>query len=413
MMGRPLHLFDAFGVELEYMIVDSQSLNVRPICDRLMQSISGTETSDLVRGQIAYSNELALHVVELKTHFPAATLAGLAGLFQEEVRTINDHLESFEACLLPTAMHPWMDPFREMKLWPHENNPIYEAYHRIFDCRGHGWANLQSTHLNFPFANNEEFARLHAAIRLILPLVPTLAASSPLSDGRSSGLADTRLEVYRTNSQRVPEVAGLIVPETVSSQTEYRQIILEPMYRAIAPHDPENLLQEEFLNARGAIARFGRGSIEIRLIDIQECPANDIAIAELLIAVLKLLVAEHWTNLATQQQISTEQLAAILRQTTQHAEQTILSDAEFLRGFGFREVGLTGMEFWKELVPQLELPSETHLFLERLFADGTLSTRIQQAVSAKPTHAKLVKVYRQLADCLQEGETFSPTLNTP
>ncbi len=31
-----LHLFEAFGVELEYMIVDRRTLAVRPIADRLL-----------------------------------------------------------------------------------------------------------------------------------------------------------------------------------------------------------------------------------------------------------------------------------------------------------------------------------------------------------------------------------------
>ncbi|HAL85576.1 MAG TPA: hypothetical protein DCM31_01010, partial [Deferribacteraceae bacterium] len=37
------------------------------------------------------------------------------------------------------------------------------------------------------------------------------------------------------------------------------------MYRDIAPYDPECILQEEWLNSRGAIARFDRKAIEIRL----------------------------------------------------------------------------------------------------------------------------------------------------
>ena len=53
-------------------------------------------------------------------------------------------------------MHPWMDP-RAASLWPHEYGEVYAAYDRIFDCRRHGWANLQSVHLNLPFADEREF----------------------------------------------------------------------------------------------------------------------------------------------------------------------------------------------------------------------------------------------------------------
>src|SRR5678809_520166 len=93
-----------------------------------------------------------------------------------------------------------MNPERETRLWPHEDNEIYEAFDRVFGCTGHGWSNLQCTHLNLPFAGDAEFARLHAAIRLVLPIIPALAASSPILDSRLTGLMDTRLHCYRAVS---------------------------------------------------------------------------------------------------------------------------------------------------------------------------------------------------------------------
>ena len=49
---------------------------------------------------------------------------------------------------MPTAMHPWMNPRIETRIWQRENAEIYTAYDRIFDCNRHGWANLQSMQLN-------------------------------------------------------------------------------------------------------------------------------------------------------------------------------------------------------------------------------------------------------------------------
>ena len=88
------------------------------------------------------------------------------------IRTLATLPQPVIARLLPTAMHPWMDPDRDLRLWPHEASAVYEAFNRIFSCRGHGWANLQSAHINLPFANDEEFGRLHAAIRAVLPIIP-------------------------------------------------------------------------------------------------------------------------------------------------------------------------------------------------------------------------------------------------
>ena len=83
---------------------------------------------------------------------------------------MNALLSPMGARLMPTAMHPWMDPNR-VQLWPHGTRVVYETFDRIFSCKGHGWANLQSQQINLPFASDEEFARLHAAIRFLLPIL--------------------------------------------------------------------------------------------------------------------------------------------------------------------------------------------------------------------------------------------------
>jgi gamma-glutamyl:cysteine ligase YbdK (ATP-grasp superfamily) len=204
----PLKLFDGIGIELEYMIVDTESLSVRPIADELLKSVGGGYDLQVELGAIAWSNELALHVIEMKCNGPVPTLSGLAAQFQEHVGRMRELLRPLSGRLLPTAMHPWMDPDRELRLWPHENDVIYQTFDRIFDCRGHGWSNLQSMHINLPFSNDEEFGRLHAAMRMILPLLPALAASSPLVEGKLTGLMDTRVDVYRTNARRIPRAVG-------------------------------------------------------------------------------------------------------------------------------------------------------------------------------------------------------------
>ena len=176
--GPPRSLFSAFGVELEYMIVDAQSLSVRAIADELLCTTAGDLSGEVDRGEICWSNELVAHVVEHKVGKPAGALEPLPALFQNNVHEMNSILSKSGAQLMPAGMHPWMDPEHETRLWPHEYGEVYRAFDRIFGCRGHGWANLQSAHLNLPFADDGEFARLHAAIRLLLPILPALAASA-------------------------------------------------------------------------------------------------------------------------------------------------------------------------------------------------------------------------------------------
>ncbi|MDA1161823.1 MAG: glutamate-cysteine ligase family protein [Planctomycetota bacterium] len=416
-----LHLFDAVGVELEYMIVDARWLDVNPITDKLFERVCGHIVSDVEHDDVDWSNELVRHVVELKTSQPARSLAGLEQKFQTHVQTINRELKPLGSRLLPSAMHPWMDPHAEMQLWPHDNRVIYEVFNRIFDCRGHGWANLQSMHLNLPFcgaaALDDEFGRLHAAIRLLLPILPTIAASSPIVDGRLTGLLDNRLEVYRTNARRLNTIVGRVIPEPVFTQDDYQRLIFDPMFAEIAPHDPDGVLKDEFLNARGAIARFGRGSIEIRVIDIQECPAADLAVAAATVAVLKALVHEQWSTLADQQLMLVEPLHNILLGTIRDADETLISDADFLRLLGWRgETPCRAIDLWRDLLDRCDTlfsPTETIAgAMDTILSHGPLARRVVRSLPAEPSREQLAAVYRELADCLAEGRLFESCRHT-
>ena len=406
-----LRLFQAYGVELEYMIVDAATLDVRAIADELMRDATGggEYVGEVEAGDVSWSNELVAHVVELKTTEPATSLAGLQNAFGEQVRRINELLAPRGARLMPGGMHPWMDPLRETKLWAHDANAIYEAFDKIFDCRGHGWSNLQSVHLNLPFADDEEFGRLHAAIRLVLPILPALAASSPIVEGVVTGTLDTRLDVYRTNSRRIPSITGHVVPEAVFTEADYRHTILSCLYADIAGHDPEGILQHEWLNARGAIARFERNTIEIRVLDVQECPAADVAICGLTVGVLRALVNERFTSLAEQQAWSAERLAPIFLAALREGERAVVRDPEFLRLFGLHAASSTLADLWRHIdetvADRPDRTTETDAALRVILDKGPLARRILQALpGAAPERGALREVYSQLSDCLAQGE---------
>ncbi len=404
---RRLHLFEGYGIELEYMIVDAGTLSVLPVADRVLESQAGSLVSEVEVGPLCWSNELVLHVIELKTNGPAVALDGLAEQFQAGVATVNHHLQALGGRLMPSAMHPWMDPHRETRLWPHENSPIYDSYDKIFGCQGHGWANLQSAHINLPFQGDMEFGALHAAIRLLLPILPALAASSPMLDGCLSGVLDSRLEVYRHNQKRIPEIAGRVIPEPAFSHFAYIHDILDPMYRAIAAFDPSGILQDEWLNSRGAIARFERDTIEIRVLDVQECPAADLAIATLIAETLKALTCERWQSIAQQMTWAVSPLADLFEECVHDGEQTLIADRAYLAAFGFPSEQACAGELWQHLAQELfsgnrEVPAP----LQTIFAHGPLSRRLLRALGAEPQRAHRTEVYRELCDCLAEGRMF-------
>jgi gamma-glutamyl:cysteine ligase YbdK (ATP-grasp superfamily) len=268
-------------------------------------------------------------------------------------------------------------------------------------------------HLNLPFADAAEFGRLHAAIRLVLPLLPALAASSPIQDGRPTGFLDNRLRAYRTNCQRVPCITGQVIPEPVFDPDDYQERILGRIYREIAPLDPAGLLQEEWLNARGAIARFERNAIEIRLLDVQEAPRADLSIALAVVAVLKAMTAERWLGYAEQQTITNDTLVPILNAAIQDAEEAAIDDPRYLAAFGIRARSRVSLrEVWRSLLAEV-LPAQeaaNRSWLETLnfiLDEGCLSRRILKATGPAPDLSRLRVVYSELCQCLARNRLFS------
>lgn len=408
-MPAALHAFAGHGIELEYMIVDRDTLAPRPIADTLLEAAGAPAgATEAGRGRFGWSNEIVRHLVEIKTLRPAAMLEPLAADFQAEVGAASRLLAPLGARLMPTGMHPWMDPVVDTCLWPHGQAPLYQAYDRIFDCRQHGQANVQSMHLNLPFAGDAEFARLHAAVRLVLPILPALAAASPLADGRPGAHLDGRMAAYCTAVRRVPSVIGQVIPDTVGSEAEYRDRVLAPMYRDIAPLDPEGLMRHEWLNARGAIPRFERSALEIRVIDVQECPLADLAIAAATTSVVHAVYDDRWSPLAAQQAIPTGALAKILHDCIRDADQAVIDDAGYLRLLGLSTGAYRAGALWRHLVTRTGLKRSSFWAapLRLLLDEGPLARRILRALGPEPSHERLCEVYRTLCDRLETGRLF-------
>ncbi len=412
-----LQLFAAYGIELEYMLVDRKTLNVRPVADQVLATAAGQPTSDFESGSITWSNELALHVIELKGTQPASDLISLGGSLQQAIQQIQPALAAHNVVLLPTGMHPWMDPTTQTQLWPHESAEIYQAYHRVFNCFAHGWANVQSVHLNLPFADDLQFARLHAAARLILPILPALTASSPIVEQQKGPWRDSRMLNVRDHCQRIPFLTGQLIPEPIFDEATYRAEIFARLRELIEPHDHDRVFDPNFLNARGAIARFDRGSIELRVMDMQEYPAADVAICALVIVVLKALVREQWQPLESQKRLATAPLSQLLDQVSARAEETVIDDKSYLQQFGIRDRSISACDLWRYLLEagkQHEpVLSQFQATLENIFRFGSLATRIERAIGDDYRHENLLDVYRQLSQCLLAGKPFLPHRNTP
>lgn len=408
-MNPIYRLFEGYGIELEYMIVDQFSTAVSGIADKLLADAAGEGAYRYDCGTIGWSNELARHVIELKNIEPAGSLNELSTDFHKQVDSINDHLNKYDCRLMPSGMHPFMDPLRESLLWPVDDEDIYKTFDHIFNCQGHGWTNLQSIHCNISFSNDDEFARLHAAIRLVLPLLPALCASTPIVEGRATGFLDNRLEFYRNNQKKLPLMTGHVIPEPVFSRDEYESVILQPMYRQIAPFDPERILQYEWLNSRGAIARFERMAIEIRLMDIQECPMVDIAVCALVIETIKALAFEKISSFREQKLFSEVELEKILLKTIRSGCSTTITNSDYLQALGLKGITtMNALTIWETFARDI-LPEDhfAHNGLRTLFSHGTLAKRILSTSGSHPSREQLILLNKKLCDCLRDNKPYA------
>lgn len=401
-------IFSVLGIEIEYMLVDKDTLNVQPKSDLILKALAGEQVDDFELGDIAISNELVMHVLELKNNGPKSPTAPIAEHFVKAIAQLQPVLDQHNLILLPTGAHPWMNPHEETVYWPYGSKEIYQQYDAIFDCQGHGWSNLQSMHVNLPYANKEEFNQLHNVIRLILPLIPALAASSPFLDGKATGLLDSRLYYYCRNQKRIPSIAGDLIPEFIVSEEQYQKEILTPMYRDIKPYDPKGILQHSWLNSRAAIPKFDLKAIEIRVTDNQECPEADIAIAKAILAIL-----DHWHNHShyhLDKPCDTLRLKHIFDLSLTKGMTSEVSDKELLRQWQLPLQPCSIRNIWSSLIDTVSsaLSQKEQIALEVILKQGSLSERILAAAGAQATHDELRHVYQQLAHCLISNQQFMP-----
>ncbi|HEX2078543.1 MAG TPA: glutamate-cysteine ligase family protein [Longimicrobium sp.] len=270
--------FEVAGMELEYPTVD-RDLNVVSLVEPAFRVVAGRGTSDVDLGAVGFSNEIADHVFEIKTQEPVRSLADAERMLAEGIQRFSAVLHAeFGARLMPTGMHPWFDP-RKGRLWTRSGLRIYTTYARLFDVRTHGWMNVHAAHLNLPLGREVDAMAMHTAAALLIPYLPAVAASSPMYDGELQPAVDGRLAWILEHQARIPESCGELVPEYVESFGEYRKKILAPMYRALDRLPDTGAIRHEFFNTRGAILRFARRAMEVRVLDTQECVKMDVAVA--------------------------------------------------------------------------------------------------------------------------------------
>jgi hypothetical protein len=175
--------------------------------------------------------------------------------------------------------------------------------------------------------------------------------------------------------------------------------VLAPLYAQLAPYDPGGVLRHEWANARGAIARFERNALEIRVVDVQECPAADVALAAAVIDLVQLFYEENHGF-----EPDTAELAAIFLACARDAERARIDSALYGRRGEASEV-------WAALAERMRDAPHRGLwqpYLRFVLERGPLARRMLQASGGEPSREALEQLYAKLRECLARGVMFDP-----
>ncbi|MCS7130605.1 MAG: glutamate-cysteine ligase family protein [Archaeoglobaceae archaeon] len=363
------------GPEHEFSIND-ENFNALPISDRIIKKIAGRVVNEVKLGKIFVGKELQKHVIELRADEPFENLSAFEETMQSGLEELLSFLDKYR--LLGLGMHPFLK-LNEAKVWDHRDRRLYEAYDRIFNLRQHGWLNIQSFQLNLSFSDEREAIEMHDKLRILLPYLTAIASASPFCEGKQS-FVDTRVHFYRLNQKEIPLICNDVIPEKVSSLKEYKEI-LKKIYSELAKRDAY-VLCREWVNSRGAIFRFSRDCIEIKIMDEQECIKSDVALSAFIISILRAEIEE----------LPREELIMKLNSAIANGTAELKDELKVLFKKAWENAENEERDYLKIVYDRIE--------------NGSLGERILAKVKSNESE-ELIKLCEKLSDCLEKNKVFS------
>jgi carboxylate-amine ligase len=146
--------------------------------------------------------------------------------------------------------------------------------------------------------------------------------------------------------------------------------------------------------------------------DIQECPAADLAIASLVIETIKALVNEEFVSCEQQMKWKTEALVPIFDQAAEKAEDSTIDSDDYLAMFGYPEHTAKASELWRFIWDTLNASTNSLLHwkpqIDVILKEGSLATRISKSIGPNLDRETMTTVYKKLASCLDQNKVFLP-----
>lgn len=394
-------LLSAYSLSVEHSIVHRDTLAVLPLAEGVLAALASIPTPEGQRRDLELAAGHAGHSLVMRSTKVMRKPAKWSTKLHELSTSVLAVLEPHQATLLSGGAHPLYVPARDHTVGHALAPEIRDVHGAVFDTRAHGWSNDQALGLGVHF-DKGEFAKAHAAVRLLLPLIPGLTAASPVLEGKVADAMDARLIGRAQAFARVPELMGGHVPEAVFDPDEHDRAILSPIAQALASHDPGNLLDPQWMDGRVATSQIDRGIISLHVIDTQECANADIAIVEFIITVLKALVQGRWVSNYLQRAWAAEDLQAILQTTITDGDRAAIGNRDYLLMFGLlQQEAMPVLKVWQHIFVELygELGVSTRTHIAHILEHGTLASRILANIGKRGGGDKILAAYQRLALC--------------
>jgi gamma-glutamyl:cysteine ligase YbdK (ATP-grasp superfamily) len=389
---------EVFGPEHEYSLVN-QDLSPMPISDKIIKGYCGKIVNFIELPKFTFGKELQLHVMEIKANEPFKSPVQFEETMQNAVETLSGIVQKHGVNLLGTGMHPLLR-LNETAVWPHYHRKIYGKFAKIFNLNQHGWLNIQSFHLNLPYQQEADGARIHNYLANLAAYLPAVAASSPIYEGKNGTAVDNRLEFYKVNQKEIPSVTGEVIPEYAKSLSQYKRDVIGGYTADLAKADTsKTLLWREWVNSRGVIFRFDRRALEVRVMDEQECVKSDVALSCFIRAALRGLMK-------TDAEFLPHDL--LVHDFNATVKDGLNAKVNNPNGKTARQIC---QNYLKLAVENAEADEKGFLWLvQKRLDEGNLSDQIRARVLARAQktsfHEAVIDVYSTLIKCLIDNEPY-------
>ncbi|MEA2348219.1 MAG: glutamate---cysteine ligase / carboxylate-amine ligase [Thermoleophilaceae bacterium] len=263
-MAKTREVFDAsrdftVGIEEEFAILDPDTME---LTQRFEELQAAAAEDDLL--SVAVAGELISSEIEIRSK-PGDDLADALDSQREHRRRLFALAASRGLLLGSTGTHPW-------SRWQDQHIIDTEHYQRLNDDLGYvAWRNNTfSLHVHVGIRGADRAIAVCDRMRAILPELLAISANSPFLDGRDSGLASARTQIFTRSFPRcgIPEAFGSFqaYADYVNFLVEMGSVIeFTQLWWSVRPHH-----------------RYG--TVEIRISDAQTRAADSDAMAGLMVA---------------------------------------------------------------------------------------------------------------------------------